>query len=177
MKNTLATVQAFTDQTLRTAGSLAEAREAITARLIALAQAHDQLTAEDWQGAELTQIVANSLRLHSGDGQRCRWQGNPVRVTARVALALSMMLHELATNAIKYGALSNATGTVSVVWTIVDEGGTIAAPRLRLNLRWEERDGPPVAPPSRKGFGTRMIERGLANELGGKAKSATSRKA
>jgi PAS domain S-box-containing protein len=169
VKNTLATVQAFTNQSLRTASSLNEAREAITARLIALAQAHDLLTTEDWQGTDLTQIVADSLRLHGGDGQRCQWHGNPVRVTARVALALSMLLHELATNALKYGSLSNATGTVSVTWSIVDEGGTPAAPRMRLNLRWEEQGGPPVTIPTRKGFGSRMIERGLAGELGGEA--------
>jgi two-component sensor histidine kinase len=76
-----------------------------------------------------------SLRLHSGDGERCRWQGNPLRVTARVALALSMVLRELATNAIRDGSLSNATGTVLIVRTIVDVGGTVAVPRLRLNLR------------------------------------------
>lgn len=170
VKNTLATVQAFTTQTLRTATSLHEAREAITARLIALAKAHDVLTAECWEGADLTRIVADALRVHGGDGQRCRWRGNAVRVSPRIALALSMMLHELATNAIKYGALSNATGTVLVTWQFADRGDTPAKPQLRLALRWEERGGPAVTPPTRKGFGSRMIERGLANELSGEVR-------
>ena len=170
VKNTLATVQAFTSQTLRTASSLNEARESITARLIALAQAHDVLTAENWEGADLAQIIADALRLHGGDGQRCRWQGNAVRVAPRIALALSMMLHELATNAIKYGALSNPTGTVLVTWKIEDLSDIPAKPQLRLALRWEERGGPPVTPPTRKGFGSRMIERSLASELGGEVR-------
>ncbi|GJD97969.1 Blue-light-activated histidine kinase [Methylobacterium iners] len=170
VKNTLATVQAFTTQTLRSAASMNEARESITARLIALAQAHDVLTAENWDGADLAQIVADALRLHGGDGQRCQWQGNAVRVSARIALAVSMMLHELATNAIKYGALSNATGTVTVTWTMREAGSDGTDAKLRLSLRWEERGGPPVTPPTRSGFGTRMIERGLANELGGEVR-------
>lgn len=168
VKNTLATVQAFTTQTLRTASSLAEAREAITARLIALAQAHDVLTAEDWQGADIAQIVADALRLHGGDGERCRWQGNALRVAPRIALALSMMLHELATNAIKYGALSNTTGTVLVTWTTEEAAGL--SEELRLRFCWQENSGPPVEPPTRRGFGSRLIERGLANELGGEAR-------
>ena len=167
VKNTLATVQAFTTQTLRTATSLPEAREAITARLIALAKAHDVLTAECWEGADLAQIVADALRIYAGDGQRCTWKGNPVRVTPRVALALSMMLHELATNALKYGALSNETGTVAVSWGLSSTDGTSSGTKLRLGLRWEETGGPPVTTPTRRGFGSRMIERGLANELNG----------
>ncbi|WP_375454394.1 HWE histidine kinase domain-containing protein [uncultured Methylobacterium sp.] len=80
VKNTLATVQAFIIQTLRTAASLPEAREAITARLIALAEAHGVLTAACWEGADLAQIVADGLRIHAGDGHRCTWRGHPVRV-------------------------------------------------------------------------------------------------
>ncbi|GJE09472.1 sensor histidine kinase [Methylobacterium longum] len=168
VKNTLATVQAFSSQTLRTASSLSEARESITARLIALAQAHDVLTAEDWEGADIAKIVADALRLHGGDGERCRWQGNALRVAPRIALAISMMLHELTTNAIKYGALSNATGTVLVTWTTQE--AIKAGQELQLHFRWQESGGPPVRPPARKGFGSRLIERGLANELGGEAR-------
>lgn len=168
VKNTLATVQAFTTQTLRTATSLNEARESITARLIALGQAHDVLTAENWEGADLTRIVADALRLHSADGHRCRWRGNPVRISPRMTLALSMLFHELSTNAIKYGALSNPAGTIDVTWSIVDERDVDRDNQLRLNLRWEERGGPPVTPPTRTGFGSRIIERSLAQELGGK---------
>lgn len=167
VKNTLATVQAFTTQTLRTAASLPEAREAITARLIALAKAHDVLTAEKWESADLGRIVDDALCLHNADRQRCRWQGDAVRVVPRTALALSMMLHELATNATKYGALSNEVGAVTVSWAIVDRATSSDEALPRLTLRWQERDGPPVAPPTRRGFGSRMIERGLANELAG----------
>lgn len=167
VKNTLATVQAFTTQSLRSATSLGEAREAITARLIALSKAHDVLTAENWDGADLLRIVADALSLHNTDGRRCRWDGDGVRLVPRTALALSMMLHELATNATKYGALSNGVGVVTVSWLTVEteEGSDDAGQRLRL--RWQERDGPPVTPPTRRGFGSRMIERGLASELGG----------
>ena len=172
VKNTLAIVQAFSTQTLRTASSMSEARESITARLIALAQAHDVLTAENWDGADLARIVADALRLHGGDGQRCRWQGNAIRVSARIALAVSMMLHELATNAIKYGALSNAAGTVMVTWTIADEGDSSMQAQLRLRLRWEESGGPPVSLPTHRGFGSRMIERSLAGELGGQVRTS-----
>lgn len=167
VKNTLATVQAFTTQSLRSAASLHDAREAITARLIALAKAHDVLTAEKWESADLSRIVDDALCLHNADRQRCRWQGNPVRVMPRIALALSMMLHELATNATKYGALSNEAGIVSVTWATVDAEGASDEARPRLTMRWQERNGPPVTAPIRRGFGSRMIERGLANELGG----------
>lgn len=128
------------------------------------------LTAENWQGADLAQIVADALRSHGGDEHRCRWQGNAVRVSPRIALALSMMLHELATNAIKYGALSKATGTVTVAWTVRD-GANRGELGLRLHLCWEERGGPAVTRPTHKGFGSRMIERGLANELGGEVQT------
>ena len=167
VKNTLATVQAFATQSLRTATSLHEAREAITARLIALAKAHDVLTAEKWASADLRRIVDDALCLHNADRQRCRWQGDAVRVVPRTALALSMMLHELATNATKYGALSNETGAVTVSWAMVDTARVSDGDRPRFTTRWQERDGPPVMLPIRRGFGSRMIERGLANELGG----------
>ena len=167
VKNTLTTVQAFTTQSLRSATCLQEARETITARLIALSKAHDVLTAENWEGADLARIVADALRLHHADGRRCSWEGDGVRVAPRTALALSMMLHELATNATKYGALSNDAGSVVVTWAAVDADDLPSAVCQRLRMRWQERGGPPVSPPSRSGFGSRMIERGLANELGG----------
>jgi PAS domain S-box-containing protein len=167
VKNTLATVQAFATQSLRSATSLGEAREAITARLIALSKAHDVLTAENWDGADLARIVADALSLHNPDGRRCRWDGDSVRLVPRTALALSMMLHELASNAMKYGALSNGVGVVEVSWLTQEAEGRCADASQRLELRWQERDGPPVSPPNRRGFGSRMIERGLASELGG----------
>jgi PAS domain S-box-containing protein len=167
VKNTLATVQAFTTQSLRTATSLHDAQEAITARLIALAKAHDVLTAEKWESADLSSIVDDALCLHNADRKRCCRQGDAVRVVPRTALALSMMLHELATNATKYGALSNEAGAVSVSWAKTDTARLIDEARPCLTLCWQEQDGPPVTPPTRRGFGSRMIERGLAAELGG----------
>ncbi|AMB47587.1 regulator [Methylobacterium sp. AMS5] len=170
VKNTLATVQAFTTQTLRSAVSLQEARDTITARLIALAKAHDVLTAEKWESADLGRLVQDALSLHNALAQRCRWDGEPVRVVPRCALALSMMLHELTTNATKYGALSNETGTVTISWAAFDDVGASPEAMQRLKLRWQEAGGPPVLPPTRRGFGSRMIERGVANELGGEVR-------
>ncbi|MHC2088969.1 HWE histidine kinase domain-containing protein [Methylobacterium sp. CM6244] len=170
VKNTLATVQAFTTQTLRSAVSLQEARDAITARLIALAKAHDVLTADKWESADLGRLVQDALSPHHALAQRCRWDGEPVRVVPRCALALSMMMHELVTNATKYGALSNETGTVTVSWAAFDAVGASPEAMQRLRLRWQEAGGPPVLPPTRRGFGSRMIERGVANELGGEAR-------
>ena len=113
--------------------------------------------------------MAAALRLHSADGRRCIWHGNPIRVSPRIALALAMLLHEVATNAIKYGAHSTPHGRVGVTWHITEAEDQHAATGLRLLLRWEERDGPPVQMPTRKGFGSRMIERSLAQELAGEA--------
>jgi PAS domain S-box-containing protein len=169
VKNTLATVQAFTTQSLRTANTMAEARKAITARLIALARAHDVLTVEKWESADLSRLMKDALSLHNVLARRCIWEGDPVRVMPRAALALSMMVHELVTNATKYGALSNEAGTVMVSWSTVDVDEASSGAARRLRLRWQEGGGPPVEPPTRRGFGSRMIEQGLANELGGRA--------
>jgi PAS domain S-box-containing protein len=163
VKNTLSTVQSIATQTLRTAATPEEAREALEDRLIALSRAHDVLTRESWECAALSEIVSEALAAY-----RDRWEdrihvrGPDVRLPPRVALALSMALHELATNAVKYGALSNAAGEVSVNWTFDD-----TADCGRLALRWTEQGGPPVEPPSRQGFGSRLIQRTLAAELGG----------
>ncbi|AWN48651.1 histidine kinase [Methylobacterium terrae] len=165
VKNSLATVQSIANQTLAHATSLAEARTAFNARLQSLASAHDVLTRESWEGATLAEIVEESLRpFRTATGARFKTGGPPVRLPPRLALAFVMALHELATNAVKYGALSNAQGRVILNWDVVD-----GASPGRLWLRWEEIGGPPVAEPTRRGFGSRMIERVLAAELGGTA--------
>ena len=165
VKNTLATVQSLATQTLRTAPTMREAKDALEGRLIALARAHDVLTRESWEGAELKEIVAETLAPYSVRGEdRLRMRGPEVRLSPRMALALSMALQELATNAVKYGALSNAAGTVDIVWDV-----KAAEPSDLLFLRWEERDGPAVQAPARRGFGSRLIERSLARELNGAA--------
>jgi two-component sensor histidine kinase len=166
VKNTLATVQSVVSQTLRNTASSHEAKEAIESRLVALSRAHDVLTRENWEGADLYEIVQQAVAPYSSRGEdRLHLKGPRVRLPPRMALALAMALQELATNAVKYGALSNATGEINIEWTLSrSEDG------LSLQLRWEESGGPPVREPSRRGFGTRLIERSLAQDLGGEVK-------
>jgi PAS domain S-box-containing protein len=161
VKNTLATVQSIATQTLRTAATPEEARDALEDRLLALSRAHDVLTRQLWKSAQLSEIVGEALAAYRDRHEdRIHIRGPQVQVSPRAALALSMALHELATNAVKYGALSNAAGEVSIGWTF-------DAPAKALKLVWSEQGGPPVEPPRRRGFGTRLIERSLAAELGG----------
>lgn len=163
VKNNLATVQAIAAQSLRDPKTLAEAKADFTARLNALARAHDVLTRESWEGATLSEMALAVLEPHRGaDERRCTVEGPVLRVSTKTALALSMALHELATNAAKYGAFSTPEGRASVTWSLRGQ----AADR-RLLLVWREMDGPPVSPPKARGFGSRLIERGLAAELQG----------
>jgi len=161
VKNTLATVQSVAGQTLRNAADLEGARDSLTTRLLALARAHDLLTRESWDGAEMGDLVASLIASH-GDAERFAVQGPAFRLAPKVALSLSMALHELMTNATKYGALSNEAGRVALTWGRMKDAET-----ERLDLRWEEIDGPSVTTPSRQGFGSRLITGGLARELGG----------
>ena len=162
VKNTMATVQSIASQTLRNTDTAAQAKEAIEGRLIALSRAHDVLTRENWEGADLYEIVDQAVAPYSSRGEdRLHLRGSKVRLQPRTALSLAMMLQELATNAVKYGALSNATGEIRITWEVVR-----GAPS-HLHLRWEESGGPAVQPPTRRGFGTRLIERSLAQDLGG----------
>ncbi len=164
MKNTLATVQSIASQTLRTSASVGEANEALESRLVALSRAHDVLTRESWDGADMGEIVARALEPF-GDpgGGRLRFEGPPVRLSPRTALALAMAFQELATNAVKYGSQSNREGSVRIGWGRADgQDG-----RPRLHVRWEETGGPAVRPPSRRGFGSRLLERALAHDLDG----------
>jgi PAS domain S-box-containing protein len=160
VKNTLASVQGIAFQTLRGEVSLAEARARFEARLMALSGAHNLLTEENWGGASLERVVSDSIEHLAGESGRFDIEGEPLRLAPRAALALAMALHELGTNAFKYGALSTEGGRVSIGWT-QDRG--------RLRLVWRESGGPPVEPPGRRGFGSRLIERGLAADLGGTA--------
>ncbi|MGY2050979.1 sensor histidine kinase [Methylobacterium sp. JK268] len=163
VKNTLATVQSIAMQSLRRLrGHEAEAaRDAFAARLIALARAHDVLTRESWEGADLAEVVAGAVApLDGPQGRHARFAvaGPPLRLPPRMALSVAMALHELGTNAVKYGALSTAEGRVSIRWSVADDA---------LTLVWRESDGPPVTPPERKGFGSRLIGQSLARELAG----------
>jgi two-component sensor histidine kinase len=158
VKNTLATVQAMAMQTLK--GVDLAARDSFLARLFALSGQHDLLTLDNWEGASFEGVVRRALRPWRED-ERTRFQvsGPAVHLDPKKALALGMAFHELASNAAQYGAFSNATGTVHVSWTI--------SPDQRLKLVWEERGGPPVVQPERRGFGLRLIEYGLAREISG----------
>jgi two-component sensor histidine kinase len=162
VKNTLATVQAMAVQTMK--GVDLNARDSFLARLFALSSQHDLLTLDNWEGASLEGVVRRALRPWREDEHpRFHVEGPPVHLNPKRALALGMAFHELATNAAKYGALSNATGMVNVRWAILPNGGT-------LEFTWEERGGPTVIPPSHRGFGLRLIEHGMERELSGKVK-------
>ncbi len=165
VKNTLATVQAIAAQSLRRSKSDASGREMFEARLLALSRTHDVLTNESWNGANLDEIVAQALTPYRGHEGRFEIGGPVVRLSAKMALSISMAMHELSTNAAKYGALSNDRGRINIAWQ------THRGPdRAELILQWLEIDGPPVKPPRHKGFGSRLIERGLAQELRGEVK-------
>lgn len=161
VKNTLAIVQSLAHQTFRSEGVSGEARGAFEGRLEALAAAHNLLTRENWEAAALRDVVDAALHAHDRKDGRFSIDGPPVRLEPKTAVTIAMALHELATNALKYGALSNARGQVSIGWR-VSEG-----PEPRLTMRWEEHGGPPVAQPVHRGFGSRMIERALASDLRG----------
>ncbi|MBU1376426.1 MAG: PAS domain-containing protein [Alphaproteobacteria bacterium] len=162
VKNTLASVQSIARQTLRSARTPDEMADVFTGRLIALASAHDVLTRENWEGAGLTKIV--EVALAPFDERRIARSGPDVRLDARAALALGMALHELATNASKYGALSNETGAVRLAWRVREDD---ALPTLELE--WRESGGPPVVAPKRRGFGSRLLTQGVRSELNGAA--------
>jgi len=159
VKNTLATVQSIINQTLRGAADTEGARTTLNARLVALAGAHDLLTDRSWAAADLVDLAARAVApFVSG---QIALVGPSVDVSPSQALALSLALHELATNAAKYGALSRPEGRVELRWAV--QAG-------RLNLSWRESGGPRVVPPSRQGFGSRLIEHALSRDLDGKTR-------
>jgi two-component sensor histidine kinase len=161
VKNTLATVQAIAIQTLK--GADVPARDTFIARLFALSGQHDLLTLGNWEGASLEGVILRALRAHRDgafEAPRFHVEGPPVHLTPKRALALGMALHELTTNAIRHGALSSPGGHVDVRWHIAADGKS-------LRLTWRESGGPTVAVPSHKGFGLRLVEQGLAREIGG----------
>ena len=162
VKNTLATVQSITSQTLR--GTDQAIRHTLEGRLQALAAVHDVLTRESWREASLHKVIEGALVPYGGTASaRFEIAGEPIRLQPRVAVALSLALHELATNANKYGALSTAQGQIAIRWNIVWDN------EPRLHMVWSETGGPRVVPVKSRGFGMRLIERSLAQDLGGTA--------
>jgi PAS domain S-box-containing protein len=164
VKNTLASVQAITQQTLRTTREPADFAKRLTGRIQSLARAHSLLTDANWQGADLRELILDQLLHGSVGSTRVTAWGPATRLAPPTALHLALVLHELGTNAAKYGALSR-NGWVTVSWTVQD--GTLA-------LRWVERGGPPVAAPTARGFGTTLIEHS-AKSLGGRAQMRCER--
>jgi PAS domain S-box-containing protein len=155
VKNTLAVVQALARQTFK--DNDGEANRVFEGRLTALAAAHELLLRDSWDSAPLTRLAADALRVgHVVRGDRVTISGPEVLVPPRQAVAMTLALHELSTNALKYGALSDDGGRVALAWQQDGDG--------LLRLRWTESGGPPVVPPRRRGFGTTLIERALAHD-------------
>lgn len=165
-KNMLASVQSVANQTLRRAESPEAFVEAFNGRLAAMASAHELLTRQAWGRADFRQVLGEVLSAYGGlDDSRIGVEGPPITLSAESAVAMHMTLHELAVNAAKYGALSTEGGRLEISWSV-----DMAAARRELLFVWREHGGPPVAKPSRMGFGSRLIQSGIARDLGGSAK-------
>jgi two-component sensor histidine kinase len=155
VKNTLAVVLGIASRTVSGDRTLREAREMLAKRLGALAKTHELLTAADWRGVSLRALAQAELKPY---GRRATLAGDDLMLAPKAAQTLALVLHELATNAAKHGALSVPAGRIEIGWAVADG---------RLRLLWRERDGPPVRPPERQGFGRLLLERGVAHDLDG----------
>jgi two-component sensor histidine kinase/CheY-like chemotaxis protein len=161
IKNTLATVSAIASQSFRTATSIEHGQTAMEGRLLALGRAHDLLMQISWSNASLTHTLSGATEPYDSQGtRRFHFNGPDVRITSGAVIALAMTLNELCTNTIKFGALSRANGRVEITWTIDEE-------KQRMRLTWTEKEGPPVQRPTRRSFGTRMME-SLGQQLNGR---------
>jgi len=156
VKNTLATVQAIVNQTLRDKGVVPDVQAAIGSRLQAVSLSHDLLVDRDWDGVELETIARSQLGPYLGEKSRVRLEGPAVNLSAQSAIPFGLLLHELATNAAKYGALSKANGEVSLSWEVIQ-----GERNRKLKLVWRESGGPRVEPPAKTGFGSYLIEHGV----------------
>jgi two-component sensor histidine kinase len=166
VKNTLATVQAISGSTMRSARSMEEFRDSFAQRLMSLGKTHTLLTENAWGGALLEDLLWLELDPYDDDtGGRVKLAGPSVQLPAELSVPLGMAFHELTTNAVKYGALSVFGGQVEVAWDVQAEGT-----ESRLHLVWQERNGPPVQPPKRRGFGTQLLQRVLGTQLNGEVK-------
>lgn len=162
-KNILTIVQALVNQTLRGDVSIDDARAALSDRLIAMGNAVDHLMENDWEPAELEDVVARALNHRARFKDRVTLSGPRVPVGSGAAMSLSLALHELESNAIKYGALSNDVGGVTIEWSVAEDPGHL------LRLEWREEGGPLVTPPTRHGFGTKLISTAIGRRLRGSA--------
>ncbi len=163
VQNTLASLSAIVSQTMRRASSVEDAAATLTARIQAMAAANTLLITEDFGSVSMQDLVKRSLAPFGvEDAARFDLTGPELRLPPQVVVAYALALHELATNASKYGALSNATGVVEIQWSITGEAG-----HPLLHVVWRERGGPPVSPPRQTSFGTQLLKRVLATEIGG----------
>jgi PAS domain S-box-containing protein len=163
VKNTLATVQSIVAQAVRAPLDTVGIREAIEARIFALSRSHDLLTQVSWQGAGLHDLLDAALEPFGGAldwSERFLIDGDNIRLMPNMILALGIAFHELATNAVKYGALSTQSGLVLISWSLEP-----FLNETRLIFVWQERNGPPVVTPTTRGFGSQVIKRGLEHEL------------
>ena len=161
VKNTLATIQSIVSHTARRAASMEEFRSVFENRLMALSATHNVLTQASWVSADVEQLLAQEMAPYPTE--QIAFGGPAVSLPARQALALGMVLHELTTNAAKYGALSRATGRLSITWQIFEVG----RPTPLFVLEWRETGGPTVSPPTKTGFGSRLVKLSVEQDLGG----------
>jgi two-component sensor histidine kinase len=157
VKNTLTTIQGISRMTLRNSHNMAAFEQAFSARLLALSSTHNLLTESAWSGVELRELLTKELEPFRV-GAQVLLSGPAVTLTSKVAIALGMAIHEMATNATKHGALQATGGSVRISWSVSDGN---------LRLEWQERCGHPIVPPSRQGFGSRLIQQTIVRELQG----------
>lgn len=171
VRNMLTVVMSLAAQTMRRSTSLAEFATAFTGRIEALTASYTLLSRAQWLSVSLRDVLLEELRPLAAE-HREQWSlsGPALQLAPQGALALGMAIHELATNAVRHGALVRPAGRVVVVWRVEGEGGG-----ADLVLEWTERGGPPVEPPARRGFGATLIERGFAHELSGSARLTFAR--
>ena len=163
VRNMLQVVSAIAGHTLREAGSVEEFGVTFTGRLKALAAAHELVSRSGWSSVPLQDLIEKELLPYGSGSGRLVMEGAPAWLKPRAALSVGMVLHEMATNAAKHGALSAEGGRVSIAWAMEGEGDA-----ARLVMRWTETGGPKTTlPPQRRGFGSKRIERQLRNDLGG----------
>jgi len=161
VKNTIANIQALVVQTSRSADTLTGFVKGLDGRIQSMAKAHSLLSQSRWEGVSIDKLLREELNAYANGHFAVVLSGIDFLLTPKSALSLSLAVHELATNAGKYGALSTPGGRVTVSWRLADDGG--------IELSWSETGGPPVEPPTRRGFGSTLIERALAMETGGRA--------
>lgn len=161
VKNTLANVQALLGATARSSETIEEFQKAFAARIVSLAETHTMLTDDYWQTASLRRMLERELRPFIEGRERVRIEGPDIDLVADLAVPLGMAFHELTTNSSKYGALSSPSGRLWIEWSVQP-----GPDGRQLDFGWREEGGPPVGKPARKGFGTVLMERVLAVQLG-----------